>query len=330
MVSIIIVNWNGAHLIRSCLDSVCRQTYTEYEVIFVDNGSTDDSVNLVERSYPTVTIVGLGSNHGFAGGNIAGLQHSRGEFVVLLNTDAALADDWLEVVLSALNSDVAIGSCFTKLVIEGTSLIDSAGDNFTTAFNAVKIGDHQLESAYSSRKFVTGACAAAVMYRRSMLEQIGFFDEDFFLNAEDTDLNMRAWLAGWKCLFVPDSVAYHKVSATLGVLSDTAVYHYARNIEWVWIKNVPLITMLRYTPQRIMYESVSFIYYCIVAGKWKAYCKGKFDACRKLPAMIKKRKQVQKLVRLNSRDIAADLLSFGNYLRSGMAHLRYFRTTNTE
>lgn len=273
MVSIIIVNWNGANLLKKCLDSIFRQTYKSYEVIVVDNGSTDNSVELIERNYPSVMVVKLGSNQGFAGGNIEGLKSAAGEFIALLNSDATIADNWLDVTVKAMHSDTEIGICFTKIVIDGTSLIDSAGDSITSAFHAVKIGEHEIESSFSQRRFVTGASAAAVMYRREMLEQIGFFDEDFFLYAEDTDLNLRAWLAGWKCLFLPESTAYHKVSATSGNLSDTKVYHYSRNIEWVWIKNVPFRLMIKYLPQRIIYECIAFLYYALVAGKWKCYCR---------------------------------------------------------
>lgn len=327
MVSVIIVNWNGAHLLRQCLDSIFRQSFTDYEIILVDNGSADNSVQLLESEYPAVKIVKLASNQGFAGGNNEGLMYASGEFIVLLNTDATLAENWLEVNVNAMKTDAAIGSCFAKIVIEGTTLIDSAGDQFSSAFHAVKIGEFEEESRYCERRFVTGACAAAVMYRRSMIDQIGLFDQDFFLNAEDTDLNMRAWLAGWKCLFIPESVAYHKVNATIGRLSDTAVYYYSRNIEWVWLKNVPLKPMIKFLPQRFLYELISFAYYCVLKGKWRPYLQGKIDAYKQLPQVLIKRKNIQRLVKLYSCDIAAELLGFRDYLRHSVNSLR--RTTSS-
>lgn len=326
MVSIIIVNWNGAHLIRPCLDSVYRQTVTDFEVIVVDNGSTDNSVELIEHEYPAVKIVRLEINHGFAGGNNEGLHYARSDFIVLLNTDATLAENWLEVTLSAMRADAGLGSCFAKIIIEGTTLIDSAGDQFSNAFHAVKLGEFDEERRHGEKRFVSGACAAAVMYRRSMIDEIGFFDQDFFLNAEDTDLNMRAWLAGWKCLFLPESAAFHKVSATLGKMSDTAVYHYSRNIEWVWLKNVPVMSMLRFLPQRMFYELISCVYYCIAQGKLRSYLEGKIDAYTRLPMILRKRKKVQSLVKLSSQEIAAELVTFRSYLKHSFAaqckHLR--------
>lgn len=319
MVSFIIVNWNGAHLLSLCLDSIYRQSITDYEIIMVDNGSSDNSVEHIETEYPDVKILRLPVNHGFAGGNNAGLKLAIGDFIVLLNTDATLAANWLDATLTAMEADTSIGICFAKIVIEGTTLIDSAGDQISNAFHAIKIGEYEEANMFCEQRFVTGACAAAVMYRRKMIDQIGFFDEDFFLNAEDTDLNLRAWLAGWKCLFTPGSSAYHKVSATLGKMSDTAVYHYSRNVEWVWIKNVPFPLMLKYFPQRLFYEFISFYYYCIIKGKFRPFLQGKLDAYKQLSIMIEKRKLIQCHVKLNSREISAGLVNFRTYLRSGFA-----------
>ena len=148
-----------------------------------------------------------------------------------------------------------------------------------------------------------------------MLDEIGFLDGDFFLNHEDTDLNLRAWFAGWKCLFVPEAVAFHKVSRSIGNLSDTSVYYFSRNVEWVWIKNVPLSLMFRFLPQRIVYGVSSFVYYCLMKGKWRSFLKGKLDAVAGLPVMIRKRRVLQRLVRLSSGEIRAGLVPLSRYLK---------------
>lgn len=320
LVSVIIVNWNGSHLLDACISSLRAQTYKNFEVILVDNNSQDNSVAYVNQAYPSVITESLDTNRGFTGGNIAGYQIAQGDFIVLLNNDACLCERWLELMIDAMESDSRIGSCSAKILIEGTDLIDSVGDLFTTAFTGTKLGEHQNTNCYNEPVYVSGACAAAVMYRRTMLQDIGFLDDDFFLNHEDTDLNMRSWLAGWQCRFVPDAVAYHKVSASIGTLSDTAVYYFTRNNVWVWIKNVPFLLMLKYLPHRILYEISLFVFFCIMQKKWKPYLRGKFDAFKGIPAMLKKRKQIQALVRLGETEITGALIPIVGYLKKRLKY----------
>jgi GT2 family glycosyltransferase len=313
-ISIIIVNWNGRKHLEPCLESIYHQTYPSYEVIMVDNDSRDDSIEFVTKRYPMVRIIKLDKNRGFAGGNIEGLNHAQGKYIALLNNDAVLTECWLEYMISAIESGESIGLCSSKIVIAGSHKIDSAGDCFTTAFNGTKVGEYDDDQNYSTRRYVQGACAAAVMYKRALLDQIGFYDDDFFFNHEDTDLNMRAWLAGWKCLFVPEAVVYHKVSASLGTLSDLSVYYFSRNTEWVWLKNMPLKLMLRYFPQRLIYEFASFGYFCILMRKYRPFLTGKFHAVLQLRKMLNKRRTIQKLVRLTERQIASELMPISKYI----------------
>ncbi len=314
-ISVIIVNWNGKHLLDDCLRSILAQTYRNYEIIVVDNGSHDGSVEYIAAAYPSVVIVPLTENRGFTGGNIAGLQQAKGRYIVLLNNDALLCQDWIVQMVTALEGDESVGYGASKILIAGTSKIDSAGDCFTTAFNGTKIGEYEEESTYTERRYIPGACAAAVIYKRKMLDEIGFLDDEFFFNHEDTDLNLRAWLAGWKCIFVPEAVVYHKVSATVGEYSSTAVYYFARNIEWVWIKNIPLNLILRYLPQKLIYEIASFGFFCILKKKWRPFMKGKIDAFLKLPSMLKKRKIIQRSVKLTDPQIKRELMPILKYIK---------------
>ena len=315
MVSCIIVNWNGKELLGDCLRSVERQTFKALEIILVDNGSTDGSVGFVESEFPFVKVVSLKENSGFAGGNIEGLKHSRGDFIALLNNDVTLCENWVEHMVKAINRDPDIGLCSSKIIIEGTNEIDSIGEIYTTAFTSLKLGEHQNQNEFESGKLVPGACAAAVFYRKAMIDKIGFFDANFFLNYEDSDLHIRAWLAGWKCFFVPEAVAYHKVSATLGNLTDTAVYYLSRNVEWVWMKNIPFQLMLRYLHHRILAELATFIYICFIKHKWRPFFKGKLAALLKMHVMIGKRKSIQKLIRLSNKQIKDELMPISEYLK---------------
>ena len=322
-ISIIIVNYNGIALLRGCLDSVLRQTYRDYEVILVDNGSGDGSGEFVASNYPGVMLISLEFNTGFTGGNLAGLAHARGEHVVLLNNDVVLPPEWLGLMRSAVTADEEVGYCSARIVIAGSNLLDSAGDFFTTAFSGTKVGELHSQDEFTNGRFVPGACAAAVIYRRVMLDDVGFLDEDFFLNHEDTDLNLRAWLAGWKCLYVPEAIAYHKVSTTIGKMSDVSVYYFARNSLWVWIKNVPASLMVRYLLHRLAYEVFSAVYFCLVAKKWRPFLRGKYDSIAGIPKMWRKRQAVQAKKRLSNREITSQLIPLHHYVAERLRLMRH-------
>lgn len=314
LASFIIVNWNGKHLLEECINSILGQSCQLFEIILVDNASSDQSVQFVRSRFAMVKIIELSENTGFTGGNIAGFKKAAGDIIVLLNNDAVLCEKWLEVMLVELQADSGVGFCSSKIVIAGTDMIDSVGDTFTTAFTGTKMGEYEPESIFNERRLVPGACAAAVIYKREMLDQIGFLDEDFFFNHEDTDLNLRAWLSGWKCLFVPEAVVWHKVSASVGEFSDKGVYYFSRNNVWVWIKNTPTFFLLTCFPQRIIYELCSFAFFCIKKGKWRPFLRGKMDAFKNIPVMLKKRKNIQRLVRLTRSEIESGLMPITRYI----------------
>ena len=133
-----------------------------------------------------------------------------------------------------------------------------------------------------------------------MLDEIGFLDDDFFLYDEDTDLNFRAQLAGWKCVYVPGAVVHHVSNATAGRLSDTHVYYHTRNLEFVWLKNMPLGLMVRFAHHKFIQEIGAFCYLCLRHGKWRPYFRAKRDALRMIPVMWKKRKEIQRRKRVSN------------------------------
>jgi GT2 family glycosyltransferase len=292
-VSIIVVNWNGQRFLEDCLSSLCRQTYTKREIILVDNGSTDSSVRYVKEKFPAVKIIELGENTGFTGGNAPGLKAADGEFVALVNNDTRAHDRWLENLLRPMLEDSSVGLCASKLLFEDCRTINSAGDGLTTAAVGLNRGLGKDGALFSNPEFVFGACGAGALYRRSMLDEIGFLDEDFFLYDEDTDLSFRAQLAGWKCVYVPAAVLQHKSNATSIRLSAVHVYYHTRNLEFVWIKNMPALLMLRFAHHKLMQEIGSFCYLCLRHGKWAPYFRGKIDALKMLPRMWKKRRAIQ-------------------------------------
>lgn len=291
-VSIIIVNWNGRPFLQECLTALKGQTYHNFEIIFVDNASNDNSIVYIRESFPEVKIIGLQNNLGFTGGNIAGLDAARGDYICLLNSDTKACPEWLENLVTAMDKATEVGSCASKLLIYGTKFINSCGDGLTTAGMGYQRGQGEQMEKYSKREYVFGGYGAAVLYRRKMLDEIGFFDDDFFLIYEEDDLSFRAQLSGWKCLYIPEAMVYHKVSASIGRRSNLAVYYMSRNTELVWIKNMPLYFIIRYIHHKFIQEIVEFCFFSLV-GRFRAYVKGKFDAVKLIPRMIKKRKIIQ-------------------------------------
>jgi GT2 family glycosyltransferase len=299
-VSIVVVNWNGKRFLKDCLDSLLAQTYANREIIFVDNGSADDSVRYVREHFPVVAVVALTGNAGFTGGNAAGLKVARGEFISLVNNDTKVHERWLDNLVQPMLTDESVGICASKILFATNGTVNSAGDGITTAAVGFNFGLNQKAAQFNSLHRLFGACGAAVLYRRRMLDEIGFLDEDFFLYDEDTDQSFRAQLAGWKCVFVPTALVHHKSNATSVRLSDIHVYYHARNLEFVWIKNMPAGLMLRFAPQKLIQEIGSFCYLCLRHGKWNAYLRAKRDALRMLPLMWEKRKYIQSRRRVSN------------------------------
>jgi len=302
-------NWNGESLVKVCLGSLLYQSRGGAEVIFVDNGSTDRSVSYVKNLFPSVKVIELSENRGFTGSNTAGLQIASGDFIALINNDAYAERQWLENLLEPMFDDPRIGICASKILLNGTERVDSIGVGLTTAGVGFNRETGKIGRLFNHPEFFFGACGAAVLYRRRMLEEIGFLDDDFFLYDEDTDLSFRAQLAGWKCVYVPSAVVYHKGNATAGRLSDTHVYYHTRNLEFVWLKNTPAGLMLRFAHHKLIQEIGAFCYLCLRHGKWQAFFRAKRDAIRMSPSMWRKRKWIQSKRRVSNRYIGSLLTS---------------------
>jgi GT2 family glycosyltransferase len=217
-VSVVIPNWNGLEHLPECLDALARQTFRESETIVVDNGSTDASVEYL-RGRGDVTVVELGANRGFPGACNAGIATSSSEYVVLLNNDTRAHDDWLERLVDAMDSstDYAWGS--SRLVrFDDPSVIDSAGHTYSIWVGAAhNLGEGEPTARFERSRRVFGATAAASIYRRSLFDDIGVLDEEFFFIHEDTDFDLRANAAGYRCLYIPDAIVEHKRGASYEV-----------------------------------------------------------------------------------------------------------------
>jgi len=295
-VSIIVVNWNRWQLLRECLESVEQQTVTDRELIVVDNGSTDGSVESVRRGFPRARVVALPTNRGFAGGANIGIRHARGAYIALLNNDAVAEPGWLAALVDALNRHADVGSCASKMLFyEDRERIESAGILFFTAGVGRNRGRMAIDGPpFDTPADIVGACAGAALYRRSMLEDAGLFDEDFApAYFEDVDLSLRAQLRGHRCLYVPSAVVYHRLSATLGHQSSASVYLWSRNQWYPLVKNLPGRLIYKHVLEIAVYGLLKLLWQLVCGSRWP-YVLGQLAACRALPTMLSKRRVVQR------------------------------------
>ena len=240
-VSVVIPNWNGAHHLPECLQSLRSQTLKPARVLVVDNGSTDDSLALLAREFDWVEVIERGDNGGFSTAVNAGIEASDTPFIALLNNDTRAAPDWLERLVEGLeHTPEASFAASLMLRYDPPHEIDSAGDGFSLLAGAgYNIAAGEPADARTEPAWVFGACAGAALYRRELFADIGLFDEDFFLVFEDVDLDLRAQVAGHRCLYLPDAVVYHKRGASTDNASLEVISRSWRNTIWVAGKNLP-------------------------------------------------------------------------------------------
>ena len=239
LISVIIPNWNGAEHLPTCLDSLQAQTYTNVEIIVVDNASTDGSLELLAQDYSQVHLIKLPVNRGFTGACNAGLEAARADTLILLNNDTEADRDWLAAVAAAFERHPEAGSVASKMLLfDRRDVFHTAGDYYRLDGTPGNRGVWQKDAGqYDREEYVFSACGGTAAYRRSMLEQIGFLDEAFFFSCEDLDLAWRAQLAGWRCVYAPEAIVYHKLQATGG--GTIASYYNGRNYLYLLAKNFP-------------------------------------------------------------------------------------------
>jgi hypothetical protein len=294
LVTVVIVNWNGKHLICRSLDALRRQRFKQFDTIVVDNGSTDGSVEMIEGDYPEIKICRLDYNTGFCIANNKVIHDVNTRYVVLLNNDAVLCDSWLEQMVRCLEADPETAFAAGKMVFaDRPGIIDRAGDGYSWAGVGVLRGRGLPSQLLSRPEKVFGACAAAALYRTEMIRHLGGFDEDFFLLHEDVDLSFRAQLAGYSCIYLPDALVFHGASSSIGKNSDLSVYYGHRNLEWVWLKNMPAMLLIFLAPLHLLYDLGAFLYFA-AHGKSRVFLRAKRDAFRSAKNFWNKRKQVQK------------------------------------
>lgn len=238
-VSVVIPTWNGYELLRDALGSLRRQSLQGAEVVVVDNGSTDGTPERLAAEYPEVTVLALPTNRGFAAAVNEGIRASSGEVVVLMNNDTVAEPGWLEALVRAVESAPDIGACASRMLIAAApDRIDSAGDRMGLFASAIGHGEPDGPH-FSTRREVLTASAGAAAYRRSVLEEVGLFDERFFAYFEDVDLGLRLRLAGYRCVYVPEARIHHVGSATARRIPELKFFLLMRNSLFIFFQYMP-------------------------------------------------------------------------------------------
>lgn len=327
LLSVIIPNWNGKRFLQECIDSLKAQTFQDFETILVDNGSTDGSAQFVEEAYGGfVRIIRIEKNLGFTGGNNAGIRAAKGEYIVLLNNDTWTDPYWLEELVKVTSVDPRIGMWGSKIYsYDKRDQIEGVGELIYRDGLCRSRGQFEQDRGQYEKMeeiFFPPGCGA--MYWKKVFDEIGLFDEDFFTYADDVEIGIRARLKGWKGLYVPKAIIYHKNSGTGGQYSPFKAFYVERNRFWITIKYFPLPLLILtpfFTFYRFVFQAYGALTHRGSAGQFtKHYSPWRLiwilfmaygSGFRGLPTMWKKRRTLKALRKVSNGEIFSWFQRFG-------------------
>ena len=293
-VSVLIVNWNSGALLVECLRHLMAQTVHPVQVLIVDNASSDTSVDAV-GDLENVSVLRVDINLGFAAGNNLALAECDSEYIALLNPDAFPEPEWLENLLAAASSNPDVAAFGSRQLQQSNhDYLDGTGDAYHMSglIWRERHGRKQQPSDLNQRE-IFSPCAAAALYRRQAVVDVGGFDEDFFCYVEDVDLGFRLRLADYRAMYVPGAIVHHVGSATTGGQhSDFAVYHGHRNLVWAYLRNMPGILFWTLLPLHLM-MNIAVIILFSTRGQARVILQAKWDAMKGVPGAWRKRKEIQ-------------------------------------
>lgn len=292
--SVLIVNYNGGAYVQGAIDSLKAQTHRSFEVILLDNASSDGSVDKLDMSgLPSVTLLRESRNHGFARGNNLAASVAKGKWLALLNPDAAARPDWLAQVLSGTERypDVDSFAC-TQLRMNDESLLDGAGDNYLVCGIPWRGGYGRPATELPTEGDCFSACGASAVFRRRTFTSLGGFDERLFCFCEDVDLGFRLRLAGGNCVFLPGAIVAHAGGGLSSKVSGFAVCYGTRNRLWVYLKCMPLPILLLTIPGHIAL-TIAILLRGLMTGRAAPAWRGLKNALGDLGPVWEARRQIQ-------------------------------------
>ena len=300
--SIIIVNYNAGEKLVACLSSVERSKGVNNEIIVVDNASTDNVAEAIEADFPEVRLIRSKANLGFGGGCNLAASQARSEYLIFLNPDTTVEDGWLEGLIEPLRRDAGAGLVTSKVVLAGDpQRINACGNTVHITGIALCRGLGLPRTDFNKAEEVAAVSGAAFAIRRTLFEMLGGFDEEMFLYMEDTDLSWRARLAGWRCLYSPESVVRHHYELKMTALK---VYYQERNRHLMLVKNLRWPTLVVLLPGQLLAELMTWGF---VLLKDRANIGNKIRAYRWFAAnwrnVMTKRRATQALRELPDREL---------------------------
>lgn len=286
-ISIIIPNYNGELFLNRCFESLTQQEHI-HEIIIIDNGSSDNSVNYIKSNYPELILIENKKNLGFAIAVNQGLKASSGKYIFLLNNDMELEKRCISHLLKCIEKNQDIFSVSSKMIqYHDREKIDNAGDEYTILGWAKRVGYNKSSDKYQNSKEIFSACAGAALYRKSILEEIGYFDENFFAYLEDVDLGYRARINGFTNLYCPKAIVYHVGSGTSGSrYNEFKIKLAARNNIYVPYKNMPWPQLLINSPFLILGYLIKYLFF-LKKGQGNIYLQGLKEGLQSLDKIEK-------------------------------------------
>lgn len=302
--SVIIPTWNGVEILQHALASLARQRFRDFEVVVVDNGSTDGTLRFLRDRHPEVRVVAFPENRGFAVAANAGIKVAEGEVLVLMNNDIEADPEWIGALVGGMDRYADAGACASKMLSwADPSRIDSAGDDL--GLFAYAIGHGQPDGpAFGRTGEVFSACAGAAAYRRSVLEEVGLFDERFFAYLEDVDLGARIQLSGWRCVYLPDAVVHHRGSATANRVPALKLRLLMRNSLIVFFRYMPRGILALWAPVILAWPFMRVLQERQPLGL-AVRALGEF--LRELPGVLRTRRSIRRSARISPREFRGRL-----------------------
>lgn len=273
--TVVIPNYNGKMFLRECLCSVLKQTEEEYDVLVVDNASTDGSISIMEEEFPHIQTILLKENTGFSNAVNLGIKEAKTKYVLLLNNDTVVAPDFIKSLSDTMEKDEKVFSVSAKMIdMRNQNVLDGAGDLYSALGWAYARGKGKPRDSFDKEERIFSSCAGAAIYRKKILDEIGLFDVKHFAYLEDMDLGYRAGIYGYKNIFQPKAIVYHAGSAVSGSRHNAfKVDLSARNNVYLLHKNMPVLQYIINLPLLILGFLVKWFFF-ITKGLGLVYLKG--------------------------------------------------------